>query len=152
MPDDHEVPDTSRRALRGLTVAEARDLVALQAMMRPDGLRCVLLTSLATKETPPGSTDLLAAEGGECHRLRTPLLPIQANGAGDAIAALFLFHRLDSGNARAALEQAGSSIHGLLARTAAAGFIGSTWPMMSQSNSIRTAASCCFTPGAPCFS
>ena len=37
-------------------------------------------------------------------------------------------------------------------RTAAAGFIGSTWPVISQSNSMRTAASCCFTPGAPCFS
>ena len=37
-------------------------------------------------------------------------------------------------------------------RTAAAGFIGITWPVMSQSNSIRTAASCCFTPGAPWFS
>ncbi len=33
-------------------------------------------------------------------------------------------------------------------RTAAAGFIGNTWPTMSQSNSIRTAASCCFTAGA----
>ena len=30
--------------------------------------------------------------------------------------------------------------------TAAAGFIGSTWPVTSQSNSMRTAASCCFTP------
>ena len=37
-------------------------------------------------------------------------------------------------------------------RTAAAGFIGTTWPVISQSNSIRTAASCCFTPGAACFS
>ena len=37
-------------------------------------------------------------------------------------------------------------------RTAAAGFIGTTWPVTSQSNSMRTAASCCFTPGAPCFS
>ena len=31
-------------------------------------------------------------------------------------------------------------------RTAAAGFIGTIWPVMSQSNSMRTAASCCFTP------
>ena len=37
-------------------------------------------------------------------------------------------------------------------RTAAAGFIGTTWPVISQSNSIRTAASCCFTPGAECSS
>ena len=33
-------------------------------------------------------------------------------------------------------------------RTAEAGFVGTTWPVISQSNSIRTAASCCFTPGA----
>ena len=65
--------------------------------------------------------DLLAAEGGETWRVRTPLLPISANGAGDAIAALFLFHRLRSGSARIALECAAASIHGLLRRTAAAG-------------------------------
>jgi hypothetical protein len=35
-------------------------------------------------------------------------------------------------------------------RTAAAGFIGTTWPITSQSSSMRTAAAgCCFTPGAP---
>ena len=33
-------------------------------------------------------------------------------------------------------------------RTAAAGLIGTTWPVISQSNSMRTAASCCFTSGA----
>ena len=33
-------------------------------------------------------------------------------------------------------------------RTAAAGLAGMTWPVISQSNSIRTAASCCFTSGA----
>jgi hypothetical protein len=32
-------------------------------------------------------------------------------------------------------------------RTAAAGFTGTIWPVISQSNSIRTAASCCFTSG-----
>jgi hypothetical protein len=34
MPDDHEVPDTSRRPLRGLTVAEAQELAALRVKMR----------------------------------------------------------------------------------------------------------------------
>jgi hypothetical protein len=33
-------------------------------------------------------------------------------------------------------------------RTAEAGLDGATWPMISQSNNIRTAASCCFTSGA----
>jgi hypothetical protein len=33
-------------------------------------------------------------------------------------------------------------------RTAEAGLDGATWPTISQSNIIRTAASCCFTSGA----
>jgi pyridoxine kinase len=101
--------------------AAKRAVTALQALMRPDGPRAVLLTSLATDTTPAGSLDLLAAEAGAFHLLRTPLLALNVNGAGDAIAALFLFHRLASGRVRTALEMAGSSIHGLLARTAEAG-------------------------------
>ena len=31
-------------------------------------------------------------------------------------------------------------------RTAAAGLVGTIWPITSQSNSIRTAASCCLVP------
>jgi len=102
------------------TLAEAKAAVArLQARMH--GLRCVLVTSLRTAETPPGSLDMLVAEGGTFHRLRTELLPVTLNGTGDAIAALFLFHRMATGNAAAALAQAGSAIHGVLRGTAAAG-------------------------------
>jgi pyridoxine kinase len=93
----------------------------LAGMLRPDGLRSVLLTSLETEATPGDHIDLLAAEGGRFHLLRTPRLPVSVNGAGDAIAALFLFHRLRTGDAVAALEAAGSSVHGLLRRTAEAG-------------------------------
>jgi pyridoxine kinase len=64
---------------------------------------------------------MLAAEGGSFWLLRTPRLPVSVNGAGDAIAALFLFHRLRRGSAVAALEAAGSSVHGLLRQTAEAG-------------------------------
>ena len=35
-------------------------------------------------------------------------------------------------------------------RTEAAGLSGTTWPMTSQSNRWRIAASCCFTVGAAC--
>jgi pyridoxine kinase len=93
----------------------------LRGMMRPDGLRCVLLTSLGTETTPGNHIDMLAAEGGSFWLLRTPRLPVSVNGAGDAIAALFLFHRLRRGSAVAALEAAGSSVHGLLRQTAEAG-------------------------------
>jgi len=104
------------------TLAEAKSAaIALASMLRPDGLRSVLLTSLDSSDTPGDHLDLLAAEAGRCHLLRTPRLPVAVNGAGDAIAALFLFHRLQSGNPVAALEAAGSAVHGLLKRTAEAG-------------------------------
>lgn len=104
------------------TLGEAKDAVAkLASIMRPDGLRCVLLTSLDTETTPGDHMDLLVSEQGTFHLLRTPRLPVAVNGAGDAIAALFLFHRLASGSAVAAMEEAGSAVHGLLRRTAEAG-------------------------------
>jgi pyridoxine kinase len=104
------------------TLAEAKAAVtALTATLRPDGLRCVLLTSLETENTPGDHVDLMVAEAGQFHLLRTPRLPVSVNGAGDTIAALFLFHRLTSGSAVAALEAAGSAVHGLLKRTAEAG-------------------------------
>jgi len=96
-------------------------VAALAERMRPDGLRCVLLTSLETEGTPGDHIDMMAAEGGAFHLLRTPRLPVSVNGAGDAIAALFLFHRLRTGSAVAALEAAGSSVHGVLRRTAETG-------------------------------
>jgi pyridoxine kinase len=89
--------------------------------MRDGGPRCVLMTSLETDTTPGDHLDMMVAEAGAFHLLRTPLLPVSVNGAGDAIAALFLYHRLRTGSAVAALEAAGSSVHGLLRRTAEAG-------------------------------
>ena len=81
----------------------------------------MLVTSLATEETPPDAIDLLAGEGSSFHLLRTPRLPLAVNGAGDVLAALFLFHRLNTGSAAAALERAAASLHGVLRRTADAG-------------------------------
>ncbi|HET9018601.1 MAG TPA: pyridoxal kinase PdxY [Acetobacteraceae bacterium] len=99
-------------------LAEARDAVAaLQAR----GPRCVLVTSLATEATPADAIDLLAAEDGAFHLLRTPRLPVAANGAGDVMAALFLFHRLRTGNAAAAMAAAASALFGVLHRTAQEG-------------------------------
>ena len=111
------------------TLAGAKRAVTrLAATMRPDGLRCVLLTSLDTRDAPQDAqngeadhVDLLVGEGGQFHLLRTPRLPVSVNGAGDTIAALFLLHWLRTGSAVTALEAAGSAVHGLLRRTAEAG-------------------------------
>lgn len=96
-------------------------IAALQARMAPRGPATVLVTSLRTNETPADALDLFAADRAGAWLLRVPLLPLSPNGAGDAIAALFLLHLLRTGSARAALEAAGSAVAGLLRRTAAAG-------------------------------
>jgi pyridoxine kinase len=130
---DHALPQAdiatpNRFELERLTGIDCSSLAdakraaeSLAGKMRPEGLRCVLLTSLETELTPGDHMDLLAAEGDRFHLLRTPRLPVAVNGAGDAIAALFLFHRIASGSAVKALEEAGSAVHGLLRRTAEAG-------------------------------
>ena len=115
-PNQFELEWLTGREVRTLDAAKAA-VAALQAR----GPRCVLVTSLHTEGTPEGAVDLLAGEGGEFWRVRTPLLPLSINGAGDAIAALFLFHRLRWGEARVALSASASSIYGLLRRTAEAG-------------------------------
>jgi pyridoxine kinase len=99
------------------TLADVKQAITeLQAL----GPRIVLVTSVRTDDTPDEALDMVAGEGGTFHRLRTPLLPLAVNGAGDALAALFLFHHLRAGSAAAALTAAGSSIYGLMRRTAEA--------------------------------
>jgi pyridoxine kinase len=107
--------------LTGRTSATLADAKAAVAALQASGPRTVLVTSLHTEATPADAIDLLAAEDGEYWLLRTPKLAISVNGAGDAMAALFLYHHLNSGSAAAALEGAGSSVFGVLRRTAEAG-------------------------------
>jgi pyridoxine kinase len=85
------------------------------------GPRVVLVTSVRTDDTPADCLDLVVSDGVDRCRLRTPLLPIVVNGAGDAIAALFFAHYLSTGEPAEAMSLAGSSIFGILDRTAEAG-------------------------------
>jgi pyridoxine kinase len=103
---------TSTRSLASVKEAVA----AVQAL----GPRTVLTTSLVAEDTPADAVDLLASEGGRHFRVRTPRLGLAVNGAGDAVAALFLAHRLRTGSATDALAAAAASVYGLLARTEAA--------------------------------
>ena len=64
---------------------------------------------------------MLASAGGRDSRVRTPRLGVSVNGAGDAIAALFLAHWLDTRSAADALGRAAASVFGLLQRTEDAG-------------------------------
>jgi pyridoxine kinase len=85
------------------------------------GPSTVIVTSLFTDDTPPDCLDLLASDPKGRFRVRTPKLPIDADGAGDAIAALFLANYLRAGNVGEALAMAASALHGVLRATLEAG-------------------------------
>ncbi|MGK5114788.1 MULTISPECIES: pyridoxal kinase PdxY [unclassified Geodermatophilus] len=115
-PNHYELDALSGRTTR--TLAEVTDAVAGVHDLGP---RVVLTTSLVTDDTPEDAVDLLASEGGRHFRVRTPRLDVAVNGAGDAVAALFLAHWLDTRDAGTALGRAAASVHGLLQRTEDAG-------------------------------
>jgi pyridoxine kinase len=112
-PNQFELDFLSGR--RTATLAEA--LAAIETV-HALGPRVVLATSLRLDDTPADALDLIASDGVGRFRLRTPLLPLTANGAGDLIAALFFAHHLSAGSAARALSLAASSLFGVLSRTA----------------------------------
>ena len=97
------------------------DVKAAVARVQGLGPKVVLVTSVQTAETPADAIDLVVGEGGRAWRVRTPLLPLSVNGAGDAIAALFFVHYLRSRSAAAARGEAASAVFGLMRRTSEAG-------------------------------
>jgi pyridoxine kinase len=114
-PNHFELDLLSGTTTRSL--ASVKDAVAAVQELGP---RVVLTTSLDAEDTPADAVDLLASEGGRHFRVRTPKLDVSVNGAGDAIAALFLAHLLKTGSPAEALAAAAASVYGLLARTEAA--------------------------------
>ncbi len=89
------------------------------------GPKLILVTSVITQETPDDTIELFASQQDlgrhRLFRVRTPSLPLSANGAGDTIAALFLAHYLMRGGAREALKNAAASVYSLLFMTVQAG-------------------------------
>jgi pyridoxine kinase len=115
-PNQFELEHLSGRDTSTLAAAlSAIDVLAAR------GPRAVLVTSVATAETPDESIDLIAAEHAGRFRLRTPRLPVTVHGAGDVVAALFFLHWLRTGSAAEALSRAASSVFGVLQKTAEAG-------------------------------
>jgi pyridoxine kinase len=99
-------------------VAEAR---AALALLRARGPQTILVTSLRLADTPADALDMIACDGDELWRLRTPKLPIAVHGAGDLLAALFFFYWLSTGSGPQALASAASAVYAVVAATAKAG-------------------------------
>jgi pyridoxine kinase len=107
--------------LAGRDTADMAQVLAAIAALHARGPSAILVTSVAASETPAGHVDVVASDGTAQYLVRTPKLATAGNGAGDLIAALFLYHFLRSGAVAEALARATSSVFGLLRRTLAAG-------------------------------
>lgn len=110
--------------LNFLTGRNGNDLASLLAAVEKlhgMGPRIVLITSVHTEDTPSDCLDIVACDGDERYRTRTPYLPVAMNGAGDAIAGLFLVHYLRTGELGEALSRSASSIYGIVCRSAEIG-------------------------------
>jgi pyridoxine kinase len=103
--------------LTGQTVTSlASALAACQAVLAR-GPKIVLLTSLRRADGAADRIEMLAATKAGAWLVETPLLPLAANGAGDAVAALFLAHLLKNGDVASALGAAASAIYAVLKET-----------------------------------
>lgn len=99
------------------TINTLAELKSAFAALHARGPKIVLATSVHLDDTPGDSIDVFLSTGSELMRVRTPLLPIEINGAGDAVSALFLAKYLQTNSAEAALIHAASATYGLLKRT-----------------------------------
>jgi pyridoxine kinase len=104
--------------LSGLDTGTMDGLQAAIDWLHALGVAALLVTSVQTDETPDHVIDMVASGPDGRFRLRTPLLPLSINGAGDAIAALFFAHWLRGGLVAEALCRSGSSLFGVLKATA----------------------------------
>jgi pyridoxine kinase len=107
--------------LTGLDTGTMEGMLAAIDWLHALGVSTLLVTSVQTDETPDGCIEMIASGADGRWRLRTPLLPIDVNGAGDAIAALFFAHLLRGGASGEAVARAGSSLFGILKLTAERG-------------------------------
>jgi pyridoxine kinase len=81
------------------------------------GPSTVLVTSFLRPDRPDDTIELLAVTADGAWSVRTPRLPMKANGSGDLTAALFTAHLKETGSAAAALASTVSSVYAVLKAT-----------------------------------
>ena len=103
-----------------LTETEPADLGSTLAAVdraREMGPSTVLVTSVLRPDRPEGTIEMLACHEDEAWIVRTPHLPLKANGSGDVTAALFTSHWLRSRDLQQALGATVSAVFDLLQLT-----------------------------------
>jgi pyridoxine kinase len=114
-PNLFELERLTGRRPRGIA-----DICAAAVSLLTLGPKAVLVTSLA-EEAEGDEVAMLAVTAEGAWRVATPRLPMAPNGAGDAVAALFLGFYLKSGSVPEALGCAASAIFELLRTTLESG-------------------------------
>ncbi len=102
--------------LVGRSIGAQDDLLRAAQELRSQGPSVVLVTSVLTKDTPPGSVQLACVTGEGAWLVTTPLLPLAAKGGGDLAAAIFLAHHLTDGP-RVALSRTAATMYAVLEAT-----------------------------------
>ena len=101
--------DTEPESLEG-TLSSADAAMAM-------GPPTVLVTSVLRPDRPDDTIEMLAVTRNGAWIVRTPRLPIKANGSGDLTAALFTAHLRSTGSPAEALGLTASSVVGVLQAT-----------------------------------
>jgi pyridoxine kinase len=107
--------------LTGGPVATRAEALAALVALRARGLQVAYATSLQLEDTPADALDMIVSTSEGAWRVRTPLLPVKVNGAGDLISALFLHEWLSSRDAAGTLARAAARVFAVVAATAQAG-------------------------------
>ncbi|HYN28510.1 MAG TPA: pyridoxal kinase PdxY [Dermatophilaceae bacterium] len=107
--------------LTGSEPESLEDTLASVEAARAMGPSTVLVTSVLRPDRPADTIEMLAVHHDGAWIVRTPMLPMKANGSGDVTAALFTAHLLRTGDAGVALGRTVSSVFDLLSRTLESG-------------------------------
>jgi pyridoxine kinase len=103
--------------LTGTEPADLESTLASVDRVRDMGPRTVLVTSVERPDAPEGTIEMLAVDDAGAWIVRTPRIPMKANGSGDVTAALFTAHYRAGGDAAEALAKTTSSVFDLLQTT-----------------------------------
>jgi len=107
--------------LAGRSTGTLAEVLDAADVVRKQGPRDVLVTSVLHADIPGETLDLVAVSDEGAWAVNTPLLPIAPNGCGDVTAALYLAHLRTSRSPEVALASTASSIYAVLEQTIAAG-------------------------------
>ena len=123
-PNQFELAELTGTSLTGPLGNELPDLEAVlkaAEAARAMGPQTVLVTSVEHADQPEDTLEMLAVTGDGAWSVRTPRLPMKANGSGDVTAALFSTHLLATAEPATALARTASSVFDLLQNTLGAG-------------------------------